>query len=217
MLYKAVLFDLDGTLLDTLDDIADSANRVLATMAMPVHPLEAYRYFVGDGMMTLIERIVPAERKDPQTIAQVVDAFREDYGSNWQVKSRPYAGILPMLTGLVEKGLQLAVLSNKPQDFTQLCVERLLSDFSFQPVFGQREGVPKKPDPAGACEVAEMLQIAPEQFIYLGDTAIDMQTAKNAGMFAVGALWGFRSKEELLASGAEHLVSSPVDLLHLIE
>ena len=217
MKYKAVLFDLDGTLLDTLDDLADSANRVLAEMQMPEHPVDAYRYFVGDGMMTLLKRILPEGKRDNETLGRIAKAFRHDYGNNWAVKSRPYEGIGQMLTGLKEKGLQLAILSNKPQDFTQLCVEKLLGDFSLNPILGQREGVAKKPDPAGALEVAELLNIAPEQFLYLGDTSIDMHTAKSAGMCAVGALWGFRTEEELRTSGADHLVQSPVDLLELLK
>ena len=217
MKYKAVLFDLDGTLLDTLDDLADSANRVLAEMQMPQHPVDAYRYFVGDGMMTLLQRIVPEEKRDNKTLGKVAEAFRHDYGNNWAVKSRPYEGISHMLSELKARGLQLAILSNKPQDFTQLCVGKLLAGFLFNPVLGQREGVPKKPDPSGALEVAELLNIPPEDFLYLGDTSIDMLTAKSAGMCAVGALWGFRTKDELRKSGADYMVQSPVDLLELLQ
>jgi len=217
MKYKAVLFDLDGTLLDTLDDLADSANRVLAEMHMPAHPVDAYRYFVGDGMMTLLERILPEDKRDNETLARIAAAFRHDYGKNWAVKSRPYEGVAQMLAGLKQRGLQLAILSNKPMDFTQLCVEKLLGEFSFNPILGQREGVAKKPDPAGAMEVAGLLNIAPQQFLYLGDTSIDMHTAKSAGMCAVGVLWGFRTQEELQESGADHLIEHPVDLLNLLQ
>ncbi|MCF6188580.1 MAG: HAD family hydrolase [Desulfobulbaceae bacterium] len=217
MTYKAVLFDLDGTLLDTLEDLADSANHALAEMQMPEHSVDAYRYFVGDGMMTLIERIVPEDRRNKKIILDTVEAFRRHYTRNWYVKTRPYAGIGEMLTALVEAGLQLAILSNKPQDFTELCVERLLGDFSFAPVLGQREGIPKKPDPAGALEIAESLNIAPGRFLYLGDTSIDMHTAGRAGMCAVGVLWGFRTESELRDAGAEHLIQAPADLLDLLE
>lgn len=216
MTYKAVLFDLDGTLLDTLDDLADSANRSLAAMKMPEHPVDSYRYFVGDGMMTLVERIVPEKDRDRQTLGKVAALFRLDYGNNWQVKSKPYAGIEEMLAGLVEAGVQLAILSNKPQDFTRLCVAKMLAGFPFEPVLGQREDVPKKPDPSGALEVSELLHIAPEQFLYLGDTSIDMKTAKEAGMCAVGALWGFRTAKELRTSGADHLIEHPLELLELL-
>ncbi len=217
MIYKAVLFDLDGTLLDTLEDLADSANHALAEMGMPVHPVDAYRYFVGDGMMTLIERIVPDDRRNKRIILDTAEAFKRHYSNNWHVKSRPYEGVDEMLRGLVDAGMQLAILSNKPQDFTELCVERLLGDFLFAPVLGQREGIPKKPDPAGAFEAAEFLNIAPEQFLYLGDTSIDMYTAGRAGMCAVGVLWGFRTEQELLDSGAKHLIRAPADLLELLK
>jgi len=217
MIYKAALFDLDGTLLDSLEDLADSANHALTEMGMPVHPVDAYRYFVGDGMMTLIERIVPDDRRNKKIILDTAEAFRRHYTNNWHVKTRPYAGIGEMLRGLVDAGLQLAILSNKPQDFTELCVERLLGDFSFDPVLGQREGIPKKPDPAGALEIAERLNIAPDQFLYLGDTSIDMLTAGRAGMCAVGVLWGFRTEQELLDSGADHLIQAPADLLELLK
>jgi phosphoglycolate phosphatase len=217
MNYKAVLFDLDGTLLDTLDDLADSANRVLAGMNMPQHPLDSYRYFVGDGMMTLLKRIVPEDKRDKESLARITQAFRQDYGNNWAVKSKPYDGIGQMLAGLKQRGLRLAILSNKAHDFTRLCVQQLLGEFSFNPVLGQREEVAKKPDPAGALEVAELLGIPPKDFLYLGDTSIDMHTAKSAGMCAVGALWGFRTREELLKSGADHVLENPVDLLDLIE
>jgi len=217
MNYKAVLFDLDGTLLDTLDDLADSANRVLAGMNMPQHPLDSYRYFVGAGMMTLLKRIVPEDKRNKESLARIAQAFRQDYGNNWAVKSKPYEGIGLMLAGLKERGIQLAILSNKPHDFTRLCVQQLLGEFSFNPVLGQREEVAKKPDPAGALEVAKLLNIPPEDFLYLGDTSIDMHTAKSAGMCAVGALWGFRTREELLESGADHVLENPVDLLELIE
>ncbi len=217
MIYKAVLFDLDGTLLDTLEDLADSANHALAEMGMPVHPVDAYRYFVGDGMMTLIERIVPDDRRNKKIILDTAEAFRRHYSNNWHVKTRLYAGIGEMLRGLFDAGLQLAILSNKPQDFTELCVERLLRDFSFAPVLGQREGIPKKPDPAGALEVAERLNIAPERFLYLGDTSIDMHTACRAGMCAVGVLWGFRTEQELRDSGADYLIRTPTDVLELLK
>ncbi len=215
MQYRAALFDLDGTLLDTLDDLADAANRVLAAEGMPVHEVEAYKKFVGDGLATLVERIVPGEQHNEETLRRVVDAFRQDYGAHWHEKSRPYAGVPEMLTGLRKRGLRLAVLSNKPHEFTKLCVRRMLGDFSFYPVLGQREGVPKKPDPAGALEAAALLDIPAREILYVGDTAVDMQTAAGAGMTAVGVLWGFREEEELTASGADYLVSHPEEILEL--
>ncbi len=214
--YRAVLFDLDGTLLDTLDDLADAANRVLASQGMPVHPVEEYKYFVGDGLATLVERIVPAGQRDEETLRRIIDAFRQDYGAHWQVKSRPYEGVVEMLTGLQERGIRFGVLSNKPHDFTQLCVQRMLAGFSFSPILGQREGVPKKPDPAGALEAAALLDTPAREILYCGDTSVDMKTATGAGMTAVGVLWGFRDEKELAVSGADYLIRHPGEILDLL-
>jgi len=214
--YKAVLFDLDGTLLDTLDDLAGAANQVLEKRGLPVHPREAYKYFVGDGLQVLLERIVPAEERKPALLNELAQDFRQVYGQTWQVHSRPYPEIDAMLASLAGSGMRLAVLSNKPHDFTLLCVNNLLPGHSFDLVLGQREGVGKKPDPAGALEVANSLSLAPEQFLYLGDTAVDMETAKRAGMCAVGVLWGFRDEVELRDAGAEHILHSPMEAIHLL-
>lgn len=214
--FKAVLFDLDGTLLDTLEDLADSANQVLAEQGFPVHPVAAYRYFVGDGMQTLIERIVPEEKRTTDNIQRTVRAFQEVYSRNWHVKTVMYEGIDSMLSGLQQAGLKLSILSNKPHEFTCLCVERMLPDWTFSPLLGARPGVAKKPDPAGALEIASRLHLAPGDFLYLGDTATDMKTATSAGMYPVGALWGFRTAEELEQNGAARIISTPQQLLELI-
>lgn len=213
MKYRAVIFDLDGTLLDTLDDLADAANRVLAVAGYPVHPREAYRYFVGNGLPTLIRRILPQDRQDAEDADRLIRAFREDYGRNWHVKTRLYDGVGAMLTGLRERGVVLAVLSNKPDDFTRICVRRFLDDWRFEVVLGQRPGVPAKPDPAGALEIAGLLDLPPAEILYLGDSDTDMKTARAAGMFPVGAAWGFRTAEELRASGAGRLSGRPEELL----
>jgi len=212
---QAVLFDLDGTLLDTLADLAASANRSLAALGLPTHPESAYRCFVGDGLQTLVERILPEGERQEAMIDKVAAAFLEDYAEHWRDKTRPYPGVEEMLSLLEQQGLRLAVLSNKPESFTRLCVRELLAGHDFFPVFGQKEGRPKKPDPAGALEVARELDLDPAAFLYLGDTATDMRTALAAGMTPVGALWGFRTREELLESGARHLLSRPTELVGL--
>ncbi len=213
MKYRAVIFDLDGTLLDTLDDLADAANRVLADAGLPVHPRNAYRYFVGNGLPMLIRRILPQDRRGDEEVGRLSLAFREDYGQNWHVKTKLYAGVAAMLTGLRERGVVLAVLSNKPDDFTRICVRRFLGGWRFEVVLGQRSGVPKKPDPAGALEIAGLLDLPPAEILYLGDSDTDMKTARAAGMFPVGAAWGFRTAEELRASGAAELAGRPEELL----
>ncbi len=216
MHFQAAIFDLDGTLLDTLDDLADSANRVLRSLGLPEHPKDAYRYFVGEGMVRLIERILPPQQRDPATLARAVEAFREDYGRNWKNRSGMYDGIAAMLDGLAGAGLRLSILSNKPHEFTLVCVRDLLPGDMFAPVFGKRPGVPAKPDPTAALEIASILKCPPAEILYLGDTATDMETAVRAGMFAVGALWGFRDREELEQSGARVVADRPEDVLNLV-
>lgn len=214
--YKAVLFDLDGTLLDTLDDLAAAANRVLDAQGLPVHPVDAYRYFVGDGIAVLAERILPASLRSPETIAATVAAFQNEYANNWNDRSAPYAGVPAMLDQLIAANLRLSILSNKPDAFTRLCVEQLLPQWRFDPLLGQRPGVAKKPDPAGAFEVAARLGLGPAEILYVGDTAVDMRTAVAAGMDAVGVLWGFRGADELRQAGAWRLISRPEELVSLL-
>ena len=216
MKIKAVIFDLDGTLLDTLDDLASAGNRVLRAAGLPVHPIERYRYFVGDGLQSLVERILPAGGRKEEQVHDLIAAFRKDYGSNWKVKTRLYNGVAEMLDGLQERRIKMNVFSNKPHDFTAACVEEFMGAWTFQIVLGQRGGRPRKPDPAGAFEIARSLAADPRDILYLGDTATDMKTACAAGMIPVGALWGFRTEDELRESGALHLVSHPLEVLDLI-
>ncbi|MGE5599497.1 MAG: HAD family hydrolase [Bacteroidota bacterium] len=213
--FSAVLFDLDGTLLDTLDDLAASMNAVLAGRGLPGHPVEAYRHFVGDGMETLVRRALPAG-SDEAAIAASLAAMRAEYGRRWADQTRPYPGVPDMLDALAARGLPMAILSNKPDDFSRLTVERLLPRWRFRAVVGMRPGVPRKPDPAAALQIASELKIPPNQFIYLGDTGTDMCTARGAGMYAVGALWGFRTAEELRENGAARLIAAPGELLALL-
>lgn len=217
MQYKAVIFDLDGTLLDTLADLAAAGNRVLAAAGLPVHLEESYRFFVGDGLQVLIERIVPPDRRCRELLTALIAAFREDYGRNWAVRTRLYQGVAPLLTALQAHGLIMNVLSNKPDDFTRLCVSTFLRDWSFQEVVGQRPEMARKPDPAGALYIAEKLGLSPSTILYLGDTATDMRTAVAAGMHPVGALWGFRDAEELQTAGAEELAAQPLEVLKFMK
>lgn len=214
--FRAVIFDLDGTLLDTLEDLADSMNNVLAQMGLPGHDLERYKFFVGDGVEMLVRRALPVTHRDDATVARSVSAMRQEYGRRWALKTRPYEGVPELLDGLRERGLKTAILSNKPDDFAKMTVERLLPHGRFDLVLGERPGTARKPDPAGALEVAERLGLPPEAFLYVGDTGTDMRTAVAASMFPVGALWGFRPASELVASGAKVLIHEPSELLKLL-
>lgn len=216
-MYKAILFDLDGTLLDSLADIADACNGALAHHHFPTHPVESYKYFVGDGVSALLERSLPKNQNDLATIAKVSTTYLAEYQQRWSHKTRPYSGIPELLGALSQRNLKLAVLSNKPDDFTRLCVSTLLSNWKFDIVMGATPALPHKPHPAGALQLARTLNLAPTEFAYLGDTSTDMQTATRAYMLPIGVLWGFRSESELLSAGAKHLLKSPQDLLPILD
>ncbi len=217
MPYKAVLFDLDGTLLDTIEDMGDAVNRILEQNGFPAHNMDTYSRFVGDGAINLIIRALPEDKRIDTIIHPCLDAFLEDYGRNWNVKTRPYDGIPELLDTLTARRLKMAVLSNKPHKYTKKCVEGFLPDWNFDVILGQRNDVPKKPDPAGALEVAAQLNIPPSDFLYLGDTETDLKTANAAGMFPVGVLWGFRSAKELQENGAKVLIKRPLDIVNLLD
>jgi phosphoglycolate phosphatase len=214
--HRAVLFDLDGTLLDTLDDLADSMNAVLRQLGFPPHPTAPYKYFVGDGVVNLVVRALPEAHRDEATVARAVTLMRHVYGEHWADKTRPYPGIPELLDALAARRVKMAVLSNKPDDSTKLCVARLLPRWRFDAVIGQSRTIPPKPDLAGVRAIIARLGVPAAEFLYLGDTNTDMATANAAGMFAVGALWGFRSADELRQAGARVLLSKPVDLLDLL-
>lgn len=216
MKYKAVLFDLDGTLIDSVEDIGDAANRVLSNKGFPTHPISTYRLFVGEGVRVLFNRALPEEKRNKDFIDICLKEFIEDYRHNYNVKSRLYEGIPELLDVLTAHSLKIAVLSNKPDSIMKDCVASLLSKWDFDVVFGQRDSIPRKPDPQGALEVAEKLAIPPSNFLYLGDTAIDMRTAVSAGMFPVGVLWGFRPLKELMENGAQAIIEKPGQLLQFL-
>lgn len=216
MIFQAVIFDLDGTLIDTLDDIGDSVNRVLSDKNFPTHTNLDYRNFVGDGSRMLIERALPEQYRKDAIIDACYKEYIEDYSQKYNVKSNLYDGIPQLLDALSVKGLRLAVLSNKPDAITQNCVKTFLSAWHFDVVFGQRDSVPRKPNPQGAVETAEKMSILPSRFLYLGDTGIDMKTAVSAGMFPVGVLWGFRPLKELMENGASAVIDEPMALLDII-
>jgi phosphoglycolate phosphatase len=217
MSHDAVLFDLDGTLLDTLADIAHAANEALVRSGLPEHPPEAYRRFIGDGVATLFRRALPPEAVEEGLVERCVAAFRDAYERCWDRSSRPYDGIPELLDALAGRGLALAVLSNKPDDFTRRCAEAFLGRWPLRAVLGQRPGVPRKPDPAGALEVADRLGIPAGRFLYVGDSAVDMETARRAGMHPVGVSWGYRPAEELWASGAAAVIHRPAELLNILD
>jgi len=215
MPYKAIIFDLDGTLLDTLEDIADSMNLALGENGLPEHPLDAYRYFVGSGVKVLAELSV-GKGSTPELVQKVLEGYLWHYARLSKNKTRPYDGVTDAAKALHYKGLKLAVLSNKPHLSTLEVVAEYFPDLPFTAVYGQREGVPHKPDPGATLAIAREMGIDPADFLYAGDTAVDMRTASGAGMYAVGVLWGFRYIEELVESGARVIISRPDELPKLV-
>lgn len=214
--FRAVLFDLDGTLLNTLDDLADSMNTSLKRFGFPPHPVDTYKYLVGDGLVNLVSRALPKDDRDEATINKIATAEREEYSRNWANKTHPYEGIPELLDALQERLIATCVLSNKPDDFTQVIVQKFLSKWKFAAVRGQNKSTPIKPNPSGAIQIAQILGLSTTEFLYVGDSNTDMETASAAGMFPVGVLWGYRPKEELIRAGAKVLIEQPTDLLSLV-
>jgi len=215
--WPALVFDLDGTLIDSLRDIAEAANSSLVEQGFPAHPIESYRRFVGDGVRVLFERALPTDRADPELITRCASGFAAHYAHGWNRHTQLYPGIAGLLDEMSRRQLRLAVLSNKPHPFTCQCVRHFLSAWNFEVVAGQRDGIPKKPDPAGAVEIARDLGVAPAQLALVGDSSVDMETARNAGFDAIGVSWGFRTREELWQHGAHVVIDDPRQLLELLD
>ncbi|MBN1410543.1 MAG: HAD family hydrolase [Spirochaetales bacterium] len=216
MKYRAVIFDLDGTLLDTLSDLADAMNSVLAGWGYPVHPESSYKMFIGGGVEEFGRKALPPEERTERKIKECVDKMQAVYRKNWAKKTRPYPGILPMLHVLEKRGIKLAVLSNKMHDFTVEIVKFFFDSIPFSEVLGAGDHFPIKPDPAGALETARRMAISPSECLLVGDSGSDMQTARQAGMTAVGVLWGFREREELRRGGAHFLIEKVCEIEALI-
>jgi phosphoglycolate phosphatase len=213
---SAVIFDMDGTLLDTIEDIADASNRVYVPRGLEPCSIEEMKSLVGDGAEELIRRVFVSRGRpspDDAEVAGILREYRREYEACWRAHSRPYAGIPELLSELSRRGVKTAVLSNKAQMFTGLMAEELLASHRFDIVRGSLPGVPLKPDPAPALAIAAELGVAPAACAFVGDTNVDMTTARAAGMLAVGALWGFRTADELRANGADVLIATPLDLL----
>lgn len=215
--FRAIIFDLDGTLLNTLDDIADSVNRMLGEKDLPEHDVDVYRFFIGNGWRMLVTRALPENQRSDEGIDACVARSREIYRENWNRKTRVYAGISELMDRLQEGGIPLAVLSNKPHEFALRYADAYLGKWKFEAVMGYSDRFPPKPDPTAALEIAERVGVPPATFLFVGDSAVDMRTAHAAGMHAVGAAWGFRGAGELQDNGCRTLVHHPLEILPLLE
>ncbi len=215
--YDGVICDLDGTLVDTLEDLADALNRVLRGEQAPGHSPATYKLLVGKGIRDLVAQALPPEKRSSKTIARCYAAMLADYGEHCLVKTRRYDGVAELVRGLRAAGVKLAVLSNKSDELTQRIVESLFGRGDFDVVMGARPEMPLKPDPTVALAIGERWGIAPGRMAFLGDSGIDMLTATAAGMIPVGAAWGFRTEGELVENGASAVLHHPLELLELRE
>jgi len=214
---KACIFDLDGTLTDTVRTLAYFVNAEMAKHGLPPAPVEQFKYFAGNGARTLIHRVLAYHGI---TDAALEDTILRDYNAAYDADflhlCSLYDGIAEMIAALHNRGIQLAVLSNKPQPTTQKIIKAFFDEGTFSAVFGQREGVPLKPDPAGVFEILDLLRREKQECLYIGDTAVDINTGKNAGLITIGVLWGFRDRAELESAGATHIITKPLELLPLV-
>ena len=215
MEYDGVIFDLDGTLVDTLEDLADAMNRVLSSEQAPGHSYAAYKLLIGNGIRNLVGAALPPEKRSAETIARCHEAMIADYGAHCLVKTRTYDGVAELVSGLRAAGVKLAVCSNKAHELTRRIVDGLFDPADFDAVVGAQPGRPLKPDPEVALLIGARLGVVPRRIVFLGDSASDMLTAGAAGMIAVGAAWGFRTKDELVENGARAVLDHPLELLVL--
>lgn len=211
---KTIIFDLDGTLIDSIEDIAICMNKVLESLNLPIHKMEDYKYFVGSGVDVLVENAL--KNSSQEIKKEVLIRFKKEYDQKLHTNTKPYEGIYELLDELKKLNHNIAVLSNKPHDFTVEYVNYLFKDYGFKEVHGQKVEIPRKPHPIGATNIAKALNIPCEEIFFVGDTMVDMQTAKSANMIAIGVLWGFRDEKELMENGADFIVKHPLDILEII-
>ncbi len=216
--YRAVAFDLDGTLLDTLEDLANATNEALGSAGYPQHPVASYRQFVGSGLKTLVQRALPpeeAQRLPSEQLETLIRRTGENYARDWAATTRPYPGIERLIRELGLRKVPLAVVTNKPHDWTLKMLSHFFPENPFREIQGAMPELPHKPDPTGALGVAQRLGIAPGDIAFVGDSDIDMLTARNAGMGAFGVAWGFRGAKELQKAGADRIISNPLEIMEL--
>lgn len=213
---KLVVFDLDGTLINSLEDLADSANWMLLQHGYPTHPVDAYRYFVGDGMRKLIERILPLEERNDVRIEQCKAEFVAYYTIHMEDKTVVYPGMIELLKELKDRGLKIAVATNKVHIAVAPLMAKYFPGIRFDSMIGQREGIPVKPHPQIMYDILKDTGCQPSEALHVGDTATDMQLAHSAGVTPVGVLWGYRPLEELQEAGAKFIIEKPEELLGLV-
>jgi phosphoglycolate phosphatase len=213
IILKAIIFDLDGTLLNTLDDLADCMNRVLHHHGYPSYPVEQYKLFVGEGIYSLVKKAVNPFTQNQIKIDSMFEEMKEEYKKNWNKKTKPYETMIDVLSELKKAGILLSILSNKPEPLAKITVRYFFPKISFFHVQGALDTIPQKPDPTGALAMIKKANLPKKEFILIGDSSVDMATAKNASIYPAGVLWGFRGKEELIKYGAKHIFKHPKEIL----
>lgn len=213
---KGIVFDLDGTLADSVIDIAESMNLVLKEQNIPVHEIAAYKQFAGNGLKKLVKRALPEDLREGECYTKNLNRMLEIYGENCINKTKLFPGVADLLDQLKDKNIKIAVFSNKDDNLTQKVVKVLLSNWDVAFVSGISSTVDRKPNPQGALLAADKMGLSPNEMMFVGDSGVDMETAKNAGMTGVGVLWGFRSAEELKANGAKAIINEATDLINYL-
>lgn len=213
--YQAVIFDLDGTLVNSLDDLADSVNKVLGEYNLPQHDIESYKYRVGNGIRKLMQRSLPEDKQN--LLDEALDKFKAIYAKHNLDKTAPYPQIKELLQELQAQNIKLGICTNKHDEAAKDIVKILFGEGIFTEIIGDKTGLKRKPDPSKVLTIAKNWNLQPQQIAYLGDSGVDMQTAVNAQMLAVGVLWGFRKEDELLDNGAQILIKEPLELLTKVQ
>ena len=216
MKYKGVIFDLDGTLLNSIEDLAESMNTVLKESSFPTHKVSDYEKYIGSGILNLVQKALPESQRDSDSCMKYFHMMFEEYSQNCTNKTAPYKGVADLLDILEVKNIKIGILSNKADKLTKKAVQVLLSNWNFECIEGLSNEEHKKPNAIKALHISKEMGIEPNEIIFVGDSGVDMETANNAGMYAVGVLWGFRSKEELISTGANKIISHPLELLNIL-
>lgn len=214
---KLVIFDLDGTLLNTIADLGNSTNFALKKLGYPIHDIPSYRFRVGNGINKLFERALPEEERTEANILNVRKLFMEYYNEHCTDHTYPYPGIPSLLNSLQERGVLVAVASNKYQEASSKLICHYFGHIPFVAVFGQRDGVERKPNPAVVFEIMNVAGVGADEVLYVGDSGVDMETALNAGVTACGVTWGFRPESELQKFDPAYMVNSPEAILSLLD
>lgn len=212
-----IIFDLDGTLLNTIDDLANATNYALRTLGYPQHGLWVYPNMVGNGVSKLIERALPDDQRTEKTINSALTHFKEYYGAHCCDATKPYPGIEELLQELTAKGLNLAVTSNKYEEAVTKIINHYFPDANFRAILGNMEGIPRKPDPSIVFKALSMCPTPKADVLYVGDSGVDMETARRACVESCGVTWGFRPIVELQQSFADHIISTPAQIIDIIE